>query len=153
MIFHHSRFHFDPSRIPRCVYHLFVTFGYWYKLNSIELKSIQQSCYHFVRTILYNSILSVPFIQTNLSVPYCQQPLCPATSKMWIILSSHHMASIMLCVNELIIRNWIPPKTVVLNIIIMQRLVGLFCGVSPWWSMLTDKQRSILRLKTQTLVD
>src|SRR6218665_1111722 len=71
-------------------------FGDEYKLNSIELKSIQKTAtilskpfcpnhfvqtilskpfcpYHFVHTILSNTILSIPFCP----IPFCPIPFCP----------------------------------------------------------------------------
>src|SRR6218665_73027 len=60
-IYHQSCFHLDLFRFPLCVFHLIWTFGYYYKLNSIEL-NLYKNCYHFVRTVL-----PIPFCPYHLS--------------------------------------------------------------------------------------
>src|SRR6218665_1540916 len=47
--------------------------------------------YHFVRTILSNTILSVyHFVHTILSVPFCPLPFCPIPFCPYTILSVYH---------------------------------------------------------------
>src|SRR6218665_2540171 len=45
-----------------------------------KISSVPFCPYHFVRTILSNTILSVyHFVHTILSVPFCPLPFCPRT--------------------------------------------------------------------------
>jgi len=100
--FHIFRFHLDLFRFPLCVYHLFWTFGY----NSIELKSIQSFCryylfntylsvyhfpvifcpYHFIHTILSNTIVSVyHFARTILSYQSIRYTILSG-HRLWLLL-------------------------------------------------------------------
>src|SRR6218665_269142 len=83
---HQSRFQFDTFSFPLCAHNLFVTFGYsiYIEFNGFHMltkyKIVPFCPYHFVHTILSNSILSVyHFVHTILSVPFCPLPFCPVT--------------------------------------------------------------------------
>src|SRR6218665_702796 len=81
--FHQSRFHLTILGFL-CIYHLFWTSGYEYKLNSIELKYIKKLLpfcpYHFVHTILSIPYCPIPFCPyIVLSVPFCPLPFSPVT--------------------------------------------------------------------------
>src|SRR6218665_314542 len=73
-IYHQSCFHLDLFRFPLCVFHLIWTFGYYYKLNSIELKFIQKLL-PFCPYCFAHTILSIPFCP----IPFCSLPFCPVT--------------------------------------------------------------------------
>src|SRR6218665_1016060 len=71
--------------------------------------------YHFVRTILSNTILSVyHFVHTILSVPFCPLPFCPVTDqpaqKNYIIINvSHIVCCLSKCeINSSIITLFLP---------------------------------------------
>src|SRR6218665_1624302 len=84
--FHQSSFHFDAFSFPLCAYNLFVTLGnkIYNEFNYIKMyiryEIVPIYPYHFVRTILSNTILSLyHFVRTILSVPFCPLPFCPVT--------------------------------------------------------------------------
>src|SRR6218665_325453 len=83
IVFHQSCLHFNAFSFPLWAYNLFVTLGnkIYIEFNYIKMYiryEIVPICpYHFVRTILSNTILSLyHFVCT---INFCPLPFCPVT--------------------------------------------------------------------------